>query len=52
MIWNPIIAKRDARLEAEGKPYKLRVGAAMRKLLHQMYGVLVNAKPFDPAYAT
>ena len=51
MRWNPNIAARDARLKAEGKPYKLRVGAAMRKLLHQMYGVLVNGKPFDPAYA-
>lgn len=51
MRWNPIIAKRDARLKDENKPWKLRVGAAMRKLLHQMYGVLVNGKPFDPAYA-
>lgn len=51
MRWNPVVAQRDARLKAENKPYKLRVGAAMRKLLHLMYGVLVNNTPFDPAYA-
>lgn len=51
MRWNPNISKRDERLRAEGKHYFVRVGAAMRKLLHQMYGVLVNQQPFDPNYA-
>jgi hypothetical protein len=27
------------------------VGAAMRKLVHLIYGVLKSAKPFDPALA-
>jgi hypothetical protein len=28
------------------------VGAVMRKLLHQAYGVLKHSQPFDPNYAT
>jgi transposase len=27
------------------------VGAAMRKLVHLIYGVLKSGKPFDPAVA-
>jgi hypothetical protein len=27
------------------------VGAAMRKLLHLIYGLLKSGKPFDPAVA-
>jgi hypothetical protein len=27
------------------------VGAVMRKLLHQAYGVLKHGQPFDPHYA-
>lgn len=26
------------------------VAAAMRKLLHMVYGILKNKKPFDPNY--
>lgn len=51
MRWNPQIAKRDERMKSEGKHYFVRVGAAMRKLLHQMYGVLANQRPYDPNYA-
>lgn len=50
--FNPIIRAADERLIAENRPYKVRVGAAMRRLLHQMFGVLKHARPFDPDYAT
>jgi transposase len=50
MQHNENISVRNERLKAEGKPHKLRVGAAMRKLLHQMFGVLTNGQPYDPAY--
>jgi transposase len=48
---NPVVAALNHRLLALGKPYKLRVGAAMRKLLHLMYGVLKTGTAFDPARA-
>jgi len=51
MRYNPLVASLNARLVAANKPYKLRVGAAMRKLLHLMFGVLKTRRPFDPAHA-
>ena len=51
MRFNPIVVALDKRLVDDKKPYKLRVGAAMRKLLHLMFGVLKNQVPFDPALA-
>jgi hypothetical protein len=39
------------RLRARGKRPMVIVGAAMRKLLHLIYGVLKSGKPFDPAVA-
>lgn len=45
---NPIIAALGQRLAAKGKTGKLAVGAAMRKLLRLIFGVLKNQKPFDP----
>jgi len=27
------------------------VGAAMRKLLHIVYGIVKSGKPFDPSYS-
>jgi len=39
------------RLTEAGKPKMLIVGAAMRKLVHIIYGVLKNKVPFDPDYA-
>jgi transposase len=39
------------RLRARGKPPMVIVGAAMRKVLHLIYGVLKSGKPFDPALA-
>jgi transposase len=48
---NPLVRALAARLEQRGKPKKVIIAAAMRKLLHLAYGVLKNKKPFDPNYA-
>jgi len=45
---NPVVAALGKRLAAKGKTGKLVVGAAMRKLLRLIFGVLKNQKPFDP----
>jgi len=47
---NPLIKAFCDRLLARGKPMMLVLGAAMRKLLHLIYGVLKSGKPFDPNY--
>jgi transposase len=39
------------RLRAAGKPPMVIVAAVMRKLLHQIYGILHSGRPFDPARA-
>ena len=39
------------RLRAAGKPTMLIVAAVMRKLIHQIYGVLRSRRHFDPTYA-
>lgn len=48
---NPLFQQLKERLEKRGKPKKVIIGAAMRKLLHLAYGVLKNKTPFDPDYA-
>ena len=50
MRFNPIVKALVQRLEQRHKPWKVILGAAMRKLLHLAYGVLKNKTPFDPAY--
>lgn len=47
---NPIIREFCDRLEQRGLPKMAIVAAAMRKLLHLVFGVLKNQKPFDPNY--
>jgi len=49
MRWNPIVKAFCLGLQAKGKPKMVIVGAAMRKLLHLMYGVLKHGVPFSPA---
>lgn len=44
---NPVIKKFCERLHQAGKPKMVIIGAAMRKLLHIIYGVLKSGKPFD-----
>lgn len=47
---NPIIHAQKQRLQQRGKKKMVMVGAAMRKLLRLVYGVLKSRKPFDPNY--
>lgn len=49
---NPAIRALYQRLLARGKPKMVALVAAMRKLLHQIYGVLRSAQPFDPAHVS
>ncbi len=49
--YNPVIKKMNVRLTSAGKPKMLIVGAAMRKLVHIIYGVLKNGRPFDEKLA-
>jgi transposase len=49
--YNPIIKVFCARLKAAGKPSLVIVVAAMRKLLHIVYGVLKSGRPFNPQLA-
>lgn len=47
---NKLIIPLVKRLEEKGKHKMTIVAAVMRKLLHQVYGVLKNRQNFDPAY--
>lgn len=49
--FNPIVKALAARLQERDKDKMVIVGAAMRKLLQIVYGVLKSGKPFDPNYA-
>ena len=49
--FNPIVKAMAERLEGRDKDKMIIVGAAMRKLLQIVYGVLKSGKPFDPNYA-
>ena len=48
--WNPIVADLAARLKLRGKPFGVILVAAMRKLLHLIFGVVKNNTPFDPDF--
>lgn len=50
MRFNPIVKRFAERLAERGKTGKTLVIAAMRKLLHIVYGVLKHGRPFDPEY--
>ena len=45
--FNPAIQPLQQRLLDSGKPKMVIIGAAMRKLVHIIYGVLKNQVPFD-----
>ena len=51
MKHNPVVAALRERLQGYGKCNMVIVGAAMRKLVHIIFGVLKNGRPFDPAVA-
>jgi len=52
MRCNPIIHAFALRLRAAGKREMVILGAAMRKLLHLVFGVLRSGKPFNANYDT
>lgn len=47
---NPYIKALGTRLNDAGKDPMVIIIAAMRKLLHQAFGVLKHDKPFDPEW--
>jgi transposase len=51
MRYQPAIQALAARRRARGKRPMVIVGAAMRKLLHLIYGVLTSGTPFDSTMA-
>lgn len=50
MQWNKPVAALAERLRQRGKPFKVILVAAMRKLLHIVFGVVKNNTPFDPDF--
>lgn len=50
--FNPVIKIFCESLEAKGKLKMVIIGAAMRKLIHIIYGVLKSGKPFDENLAS
>jgi len=49
--FNPIVKALATRLKDRGKEKMVIVGAAMRKLLQLVYGILKSGQPFDPNYS-
>lgn len=49
--FNPLIIQQNQRLEARGLNKMQCIGAAMRKLLVLVYGVLKSRQPFRPDFA-
>lgn len=47
---NPVVAALATRLQKKNKEKMVIVGAAMKKLLQIVYGVLKSEVPFDPNY--
>jgi transposase len=47
---NPILAPWADQLAARGKQKMVVIGAVMRRLLIQVYGVLKSGQPFDPHF--
>lgn len=46
--YNPTLINLKNRMTKQGKPKMVIIGAAMRKLIHIIYGVLKNNQPFQP----
>jgi transposase len=49
--YNPLLQPMRERMLAAGKAKMAIVGAAMRKLVHLVYGILKTGLPFDPNHA-
>jgi len=52
MRFNPVVSSFQRRLKENGKNGKVIVCAAMRKLVHIIYGVLKTGKPFNPQFSS
>src|SRR3972149_4157983 len=52
MRFNPVVSAFQRRLKENGKNGKVIVCAAMRKLVHIIYGVLKTGKPFNPQFSS
>lgn len=50
--FNPVIRTFFLRLQAAGKPFKVALVAAMRKLLGIVYAILKHNRPWDPSLHT
>lgn len=50
--YNPYLLKLNQRLTEKGKPKMVIICAAMRKLIHIIYGVLKNNTPFNANLTT
>jgi transposase len=48
--FNPLLRVFADRLLANGMAKKAVIGAVMRKIVHQIYGVVTSGKPFDANY--
>jgi transposase len=48
---NPVLQVFGARMRANGLAPKAVVGAAMRKLVHLIYGVVKSGRPFDANFS-
>ena len=47
-IFNPLLKTFGDRLKENGKKPKQIIVAIMRKLLHQIYGILKSKEPYNP----
>lgn len=47
-VFNPLLKTFGDRLKANGKKPKQVIIAIMRKLLHQIYGILKSGQPYNP----
>ena len=47
-LHNPLLKAFADRLEERGKTSKQITVAVMRKLLHQIYGILKSGEPYNP----
>lgn len=52
MDHNSLVTPLVTRMREKGKAMKQRIAAAMRKLLHIVYGILKSGTPFNAALAT
>lgn len=47
-VYNPLLKTFADRLKANGKKPKSIIIAIMRKLIHQIYGIIKSGQPYNP----